>query len=78
MTRLRLLRLQRGLEQRELANILGIGQSLLSRLEHRWFTRCPNQAVIERSLRAFFGPDESFESLMQEAEPDRTPAAMSA
>ncbi len=73
MTRLKLLRMQRGLTQRELATILDFSPSFLSRLECSWFTRCPNHAVVEEKLRAFFGSDESFASLMELAQPDTTP-----
>lgn len=73
MTRLKLLRMQRGLTQRQLASILGLSPSFLSRLEGAWFTRCPNHSEVSRKLRAFFGPGESFESLMEEATPNTAP-----
>jgi hypothetical protein len=73
MTRLKLLRMQKGLTQRQAAAALGFSPSFLCRLECSWFTRCPNHAVVEQTLREFFGPDESFASLMQEVTPDLEP-----
>jgi len=73
MTRLRLLRMQRGLTQREMAALLGFDPSFLSRLERAWFTRCPKRAAVEKQFKAFFGPGESFETLMAEASPDERP-----
>lgn len=73
MTRLKLLRMQRGLTQRQMASVLGVSPSFLSRLECAWFTRCPNRTEMDKKFRAFFGPDESFEALMKEVAIDKQP-----
>jgi len=74
MTRLKLLRMKRGLKQQQMASILGLSQTFLSRLECGWFARCPNFPIVEGKLRKFFGQGESFKSLMQEVDPDVGPS----
>jgi|GEM_PF-844027 len=68
------LRLQRGLSQRELAEMLGIAQTILSKLERGWFARCP--AGLECKFRTVFGDQWGFEALMR-AVPDLSTAVQS-
>lgn len=71
MKKLRLYRLRRGLTQTQMAALLGIHFTMLSRLERGWFTRCPNQPELGRKLEAYFG--ETFDELMTDATPDMEP-----
>lgn len=78
MTRLKLLRLKRGLTQREMSQLLGLHATQLSRLEKGWFKRCPNPKGLEPKLKSFFGVEESFESLMETASADTAPVGPAA
>ncbi|MGO9119463.1 MAG: helix-turn-helix domain-containing protein [Desulfomonilaceae bacterium] len=72
MTNLKLLRMQRGLTQREVAGTLGISEITMSRLECGWFARPPGG--IEQKLRQFFGPEWTWKQLMEQPpapEPER-------
>lgn len=70
MTKLRLLRMQRGLSQKELASCLGIHPTFLCRLERGWYARCPNWKRLEPKLKRVLNTPVSFEDLMQEVEVD--------
>ena len=63
MNRLVFLRMQRGLSQKQLAEMLGISPGLLSRLERGWFTRPP--VGCEAKLQGVFGKEWTFHRLMQ-------------
>ena len=68
MTRLKLLRMQRGFNQRQAASFLGIPAPLLSRIENGWYTRCPNAEILMPALQQMCGEGETFETLMQQSE----------
>lgn len=68
MTYIQLLRQVRGVSQRDLAKRLGVGHCDLSKIENGWYSRVPQH--VEKALIKFFGPEWTFESLMQQvAEP---------
>ncbi len=69
MNYLLFMRLQRQISQRDLAMKLGVQQSVLSKLENGWLTRAPGN--LERKLKRFFGPEWTFQRLMERV-PDIT------
>jgi DNA-binding XRE family transcriptional regulator len=64
MTNLKLLRMQRGISQRDIAKQLGISEITMSRIECGWFARAPRG--IEAKLQDYF-PGWNWELLMREA-----------
>lgn len=71
MNHLEFLRRERGISQRELAAIIGVNQSILSRCERGWWTKPPKG--LEGKLQAYFGKQWTFDKLMQPVS-DATPA----
>ncbi|MGO9118502.1 MAG: helix-turn-helix domain-containing protein [Desulfomonilaceae bacterium] len=63
MTYLQFLRLQKGITQKALAEALGVSPTALCRVERGWLARCPME--LEEKLTAFFGPEWSFQKLME-------------
>ena len=63
MTKLKLLRMKRGLTQEQMASILEIAPTFLSRLECGWFARCPGD--LESKFQEIFGEEWTFARLMR-------------
>lgn len=70
MNWLQYLRIQRGLNQKQLAEHIGVNPDFLCRVERGWFSKPPSR--IDAKLRAFFGPEWTFDRLMEPV-PDITP-----
>jgi ribosome-binding protein aMBF1 (putative translation factor) len=76
MNYMALIRRQKGVSQCALAAQLGVSQSLISRCEHGWLTR-PHKG-LEAKLQSFFGPDWTWERLMQPVPEPTSDAGLSA
>jgi DNA-binding XRE family transcriptional regulator len=63
MNKFKMLRLTRGLSQKQLADFLGIHEVTLCRIERGWYSRPPTG--LEDKLRQFFGPEWTFARLME-------------
>jgi DNA-binding XRE family transcriptional regulator len=66
ITKMRALRLQHGLSQKMMADVIGIKQSTLCRLEMGWFARVTDE-VNEKLIRVF---GEGFDTLTEIIEVD--------
>ena len=70
MTKLRLLRMQAGLSQRGLAEMLEVHQVTVDRIEGGWLTRPPKG--VDQKLSEVFGDEWTWEALMEDV-PKPTP-----
>ncbi len=67
MINLQLIRRQKGMSQKELANKLGITVTELSKIENDWYKRISSR--IRASLDEIFGPEWTSKDLLSPIEP---------
>lgn len=65
MTKLKALRMARGVSQTQLARDLGVTPLTLSRCENGWFAR-PPRGLLDK-LRAYYGPEWSWDKFIAPA-----------
>ena len=73
MTNLKALRMERGMSQPEMARLLGVHSTFLSRLECGWFAKIT--PALDARLKQVFGLEWSFDALMGKPPSPRHDAA---